>query len=368
MKIILYCSSIINNDAIGNDILIQYQYLQNFGFETVLFAYGSDKNTQKLLISEKEFIASIQDKSNILLIHFGAFWSELIKHINLAKCTIIFKYHNITPSHFYEKYSIDLQKHLDNSRHQLLEILHLSRIDYYWADSHYNAEELIGNNVPESLITIIPPFHKVLDFTTTTTNEALYNQLSDGSFNLLFVGRVAPNKGHIHLIETIKSYKRIYGNNVHLHIVGSIACELQPYYKKLKQLIKQYQLNDMITFHEHVSFPELNTFYKCTDIFLLMSEHEGFCVPILEAQYHNIPILALDRAAIKETIGPAQLVYEKVDYDLFAAAIYTLKNNQEIRFYLTREGYSNFLKYESSTIAKHMLSTIQKIIDEKIKQ
>ncbi len=203
------------------------------------------------------------------------------------------------------------------------------------------------------------------DFDNVKIDTTLKEQLNDGVLNLLFVGRVAPNKGHVHLIETIRRYKEVYGNNIHLNIIGSIACELKGYYKELKELINDYDLNDMISFYDHVTFEQLNTFYATADLFLLMSEHEGFCVPILEAQYHNVPIIALDRAAVKETLGDEQLIYEKIDYDIFASAIYTLTTDKEMHTYLAKQGYNNFLKYEGDKIAELMLASVQNIIETK---
>lgn len=363
MKIIIYCSPIVKNDAIGNDILIQYQYLNNYGIETKLFALSADKNTEKLLLSREQFVNLIQDKANILIIHYGSHWDGLLEDIKISMCSIIFKYHNITPSYFFNNYSNYVKMYVETSRQKLKEIIDSNRIDYYWADSYYNAQELISMNVDKADITLIPPFHKVLDFENVEIDIALQETLNTGVFNVLFVGRVAPNKGHIHLIETIRSYKKVYGNNIHLNIVGSISCELRGYYKKLKKLVNTYSLNDMISFYDHVTFEQLNTFYSTADVFLLMSEHEGFCVPILEAQYHNIPIIALDRAAVKETLGVEQLIYEKVDYGIFASAIYTLTTDKEVHTYLAKQGYNNFLKYETGKISEQMLSAVQKIID-----
>lgn len=364
-RIVIYCGSIIHNDAIGNDILLQYQYLNKYGIDADMFALNSDEDAKKLLVSKEIFIDLIQNKNNLLLIHYGMYWEGLLDYIKIARCTIIFKYHNITPSNFFDNYNKYFMQSLEESRKKLEEIIQTGYIDYYWADSHYNAEELKANNVNADNIAIIPPFHRVHDFDNVKIDVSLEKQLKSGLLNLLFVGRVAPNKGHVHLIETIRSYKKIYGNNIHLNIIGSISCELRNYYKDLRKLINDYDLNDMISFYNHITFEQLNTFYATADIFLLMSEHEGFCVPILEAQYHNVPIIALDRAAIKETLGMEQLIYEKVDYDVFASAIYTLTTDKEIHSYLAKQGYNNFLKYESVKIIELMLTAIKNIIDIK---
>jgi len=365
MQIIIYCGSIFNNDAIGNDVLIQYQYLNNYNIFTKLYAISVDNSTKELIVSKQEFIDLILDRDNILLIHYGSYWDNLFEHIKTAKCKVILKYHNITPANFFKNYNKYLTLSLRDSRKKLEEIIQSGFIDYYWVDSYYNAEELIANNVDEKNIKIIPPFHKIHDFDNVKIDTELREQLNNGAYQMLFVGRVAPNKGHKHLIETIKSYKEEYGNNIHLNIIGSISCELRGYYKELKKLIKDYKLDDMISFYDHVTFEQLNTFYATADLFLLMSEHEGFCVPILEAQYHNIPIIALDRAAVKETLGEEQLIYEKIDYDVFASAIYTLTTEKEMHTYLAKQGYNNFLKYEGAKIAELMLTAVQDIIDMK---
>ncbi len=75
------------------------------GFQTKIFSLNADKSTKKLLLSKKEFINLIQDKNNLMLIHYGSYWNGLFEHIQMAKCPIIFKYHNITPSYFFEKYN-----------------------------------------------------------------------------------------------------------------------------------------------------------------------------------------------------------------------------------------------------------------------
>lgn len=339
MNIIIYCSTIINNDAIGNDILIQYDIFKKRGIAANLFAYHGDHKTKPLFLSEHDFIQSIKMPKTILIVHYGALWDQLLTHLELSKCYIIFKYHNITPGYFFDKYNSHMKNELNRSRDLLQSIVCSKKINHYWADSNYNKNELLLLDISEDQISVIPPFHKVADFAVNNANK--HNKTA----NLIFVGRIAPNKGHIHLIEIIKHYKQNYGQNIQLNIIGSIQCELQPYYKTLKNLIKKYHLDEMVHFCSHVSFEELKKFYQTADIFLLMSEHEGFCVPILEAQYNRVPILALDRTATKETLGANQLIYDEINYDLFASAIQVILNNNDVRDYLITNGLKNYQSF-----------------------
>jgi len=128
-------------------------------------------------------------------------------------------------------------------------------------------------------------------------------------------------------------------------------------------MIDAYKLSDIITFRNTVSFEDLNTFYRGSDIFLLMSEHEGFCVPVLEAQYHRLPVIALERSAVTNTVGDNQITFKEPDYRLFASAIRTVAQNKIFRYYLTDEGYKNYLKYEESVLCEKLLKIIREYIN-----
>src|SRR5690606_6245984 len=116
------------------------------------------------------------------------------------------KYHNITPHSFYERYDGPSTYACREGRKQTEEIAQLAKIERFIGASRYNAQELLELGVPESKISVIAPLHKTHDFDKLEPNAILRNELSDGKINVLFVGRVVPNKGHKHLIETINRY------------------------------------------------------------------------------------------------------------------------------------------------------------------
>jgi glycosyltransferase involved in cell wall biosynthesis len=103
----------------------------------------------------------------------------------------------------------------------------------------------------------------------------------------------------------------------------------------------------------------LYTYYKYSDIFLLMSEHEGFCVPILEAQFHDLPIISIGRTAVDDIIGPEQVVMDELNYLKIASAVSVVKNNKNYRKYLAMHGEKNLKRFEESSTDKKYINLIK---------
>jgi glycosyltransferase involved in cell wall biosynthesis len=130
------------------------------------------------------------------------------------------------------------------------------------------------------------------------------------------------------------------------------------YGQQLTEAINSRRLSSYIEIHQDVDFCDLHTFYRNSQAFLLMSEHEGFGVPILEAQYHNLPMVALDRAAVRETLGSDQLVFSDPDPAVFAAALHRLKFDAELRKYLGRKGQENYSHYSRPQLAERFCKLV----------
>ena len=184
------------------------------------------------------------------------------------------------------------------------------------------------------------------------------NNVNSSRKNILFVGRIAPNKGHYHLIRTLRRYIHNYGINVRLHLVGEVNPALGKYYKFLENEIEKNSLSDFVKFHQKVDSQTLYTFYKYSTVLLILSEHEGFCVPIIEAQHFRLPIVAWNQCAVGETLGDGQLLFENCDYDTFAIAINRLVTDMNLKKKLIQNGLENLKQYENSKTIKKTLMII----------
>jgi glycosyltransferase involved in cell wall biosynthesis len=191
---------------------------------------------------------------------------------------------------------------------------------------------------------VVPPFNVIDELDGIEPNFNLIDSIvNNKKNNILFVGRVAPNKGHMHLIETINAYKNMFDSNVHLWVVGALDtdnCKL--YNEQLSALIKKHGLDNDITFSGKQPIENLKAYYLACDEFLCTSEHEGFCVPIIEAQKLMLPVISLGGTALSETVGKNQIILKNTDYDYAASALFTLFTDENIRKFCRNYGLINY--------------------------
>ncbi len=362
INILFLAETIVINDAVGNDVIEQLTYFEELGFSCSLYAQTSSPELDRYAISKTEVRQRLQNPDTVTIFHHSTNWGEILDLILKSNCTLFFRYHNVTPPEFFAPYHKGYHRATTEGRELTSALVKSKKFNHYLACSSYNASELMELGVSEEEITVLSPFHRIPDFANASINPVLKRQLDNGCIQVLFVGRTAPNKGHKHLIHVIHEYVKHYGDNIQLNIVGSIDIQLDLYQKELSQLISKLKLEDNVIFRHMSSFTDLNTYYKFCDAFLLMSEHEGFCVPILEAQYHRLPLIALDRCAVKNTAGKNQMVISKLDYKTFACALRTITSEQEVVDYLAENGFQNYLRYEKNDLSKQLFNVVTELI------
>ena len=302
MRIIIVTPSLQEHDAIGNDIAFQKKLLENAGCEVLLYANSAALPYAGMMLERNELESHIQDPANLLIYHHSVNWeygAHILKSMR-AKCIV--KYHNITPYEFFEPYDIMALISTMKGRNQTRAFAESGKVHRYFCDSHYNAREILAEGVRPEDVEVVPPFTRLDDFQSQPINQKLLEEQLDRKLNVLFVGRLVPNKGHRHLIETVSRYIDIFGDDIVLNVVGKYFPNGQ-FLGELEQALAEAHIGDRIRFIQDASFRDLKTYYISSHVFLLMSEHEGFCVPILEAQYNGLPIVALNRTAVKETLG-----------------------------------------------------------------
>lgn len=341
MTVLQMHQTVTNHDAIGNDIEAIFKVLTKEGVCCTVFA-NNQFNKQVEYIQEEELDSIIEEEENIILYHHSVYWEQGYKILKKAKAKIIFRYHNITPPFFFEEYNSFHTQQCEKGRKQT-EVLIQEFPDAFWlCDSKYNAQDL--NGVTEDKIGICAPFHKIEDWKDTEPDAEILNDLiTRKEINLLFVGRVVPNKGHIMLLEIMKIFTTNYLDPIRLRVIGKFDDGLPGYNSLIEKTIQKYHLEDCIEFIGEINDATLLAYYLGSDFLVCTSEHEGFCVPIVEAQYLGLPILALQECAVPETIGEKQLVFNK-DAKKFAAGIYTLYHNKEYMKYLINNGFENIQK------------------------
>lgn len=319
MKIIQLLPTVTHGDAVSNDALAIDRLIRKMGFDTEIYAEISGKNLPVKDISGLENISG-----NDILIYHMSTGTELNFMINKIPCRKIMIYHNITPPEFFRPYSRELFA-LTSYGYKGLEYLNRT-FDLCIADSEYNKSQLIeyGYKCPVKVRPVLIDFQKYKQ----NPDISVIKKYSDGWTNIIFVGRIAPNKKHEDIIKTFYFYKKINPES-RLILVGSWA-GMETYYERLKNYVKILKLEDVI-FTGHVNFSEIISCYHVADIFLCLSQHEGFCVPLLEAMFFNVPVVALNSCAVPETLGKSGIIIPDNDPICTAGIIHEIINNKTLR-------------------------------------
>ncbi len=241
-----------------------------------------------------------------------------------ADCRKVLLYQNITPAEYFQCIHPGLSASLAWGRRQLIELAGCAEITL--AASTFNARELEAAGHPPAAL-----FPLLIDWSTLTTecDRALLSQWNDDKTNILFVGRCAPNKKIEDVLFAFHFFQKYVEPESRLIHVGSYA-GTEKYHYWLKTLVRKNSMRN-VELIGTLTQPELNAAYACANVFLCMSEHEGFCVPLLEAMQHRVPILAFDAGAVAETLGGAGILVRAKKFDQIAEMMGRIAHDKPFR-------------------------------------
>lgn len=312
MRIIQLLPTLSFGDAIGNDTIALKGALSDMGFDTGIYAENIDKRLPSDIAKGIDKLRGLKD-DDIILYHKST-GTELTFKLDEFKGRKIMVYHNITPPEFFRPYSTAATA-LTEYGYKGVDFLK-DKVEYCLADSSYNKNELIrmGYVCP---IDVRPILIKFDDY-KQAPDKALIKKYSDGKKNLIFVGRIAPNKKQENVIRAFYQYRRLNPDS-RLILVGSYT-GMENYYQRLVKYAAALGIADDVIFTGHIKFSEILAWYTLADAFICMSEHEGFCVPLAEAMFFDVPIIAYDTSAISDTLGGSGVLLDDND-PVFAAKV-----------------------------------------------
>ena len=194
------------------------------------------------------------------------------------------------------------------------------------ADSAYNAAELRSWGYADPQV-----FPLLLDFEKldATPDRGVIRRFSDGKVNILFVGRCAPNKKIEDVLTAFAFFQKAVEPESRLILAGSFA-GTERYQRLLALMSRDLKLREVV-FAGAIPQPELNACYRCAQVFLCMSEHEGFCIPLMEAMAHRVPVLALAAAAVPETLGGAGVLFSDRAFEAVAEMMGHLVRDEALK-------------------------------------
>lgn len=304
MRVVQLLPTLVYGDAVGNDTLAIHRFLTERGFESDIYAENIGARVRPLV---KSFTAMPElHADDVLIYHLSTNASEeMYDVLQRAICRKVAIYHNITPGRYFAQYDEAFAKFLDDGRAYAASRLR-DMFSCCWAVSSYNGEDLraMGFSCPIYVLPILIPLD---DYDILPASGPMLRYKNDARKNILFVGRIAPNKKIEDVIRVFDFYMKHIDAGSRLFIVGHERGD-DPYMESLRTLVDELSLRRDVVFVGHVPFEHIIAYYKLADLFLCMSDHEGFCVPLVEAMKFDIPIVAYSAAAVPDTLGGAGLV------------------------------------------------------------
>lgn len=356
MKIVQLLPTMIYGDAVGNDVTAISGLIREMGYETGIYATNIDKR-----LSERKDISFIIDmpemeKEDILIYHAST-GDPLNFMISRMRGKKVLRYHNVTPPAFFSGYSGDAESRSE-AGYRGVRFLK-DYIQYGVSVSDFNRHDLrkLGYRCPIDTCPILIPFS---DYDQEPDAQVLKKYQGDGWTNLLFVGRIAPNKKQMDVIRAFQVYQERYNSRSRLFLVGS-SSGMEKYEQELKAYIEKEHLTEKVIFPGHIRFREILAYYRLADLFLCLSEHEGFCVPLVEAMYFEKPIIAYDSSAISETLGDAGILLRQKDPGHVADAVNHLLENSAEKEKLLERSRRKLETYRYDAVSRRMSACIEKM-------
>ena len=305
-------------DAIGHEVLGIQRVLRGAGYQSEIFVETADHRLESLTRDYRELIDF--SRPDNLLIHHFSLGSRASRIAYALPERMALVYHNITPPEYFVGVHRTLARQCFRGRRELR--LYAGRCDLALGDSEFNRQDLEALGFPRTAVLPVVPDFSHLD---RAPDDFVARQFDDAWTNILFVGRVIANKKIEDLIRFFHAYQTLFNPRSRLLIVGSHG-GFERYLAALQQLVAALDASN-VHFVGQVSDEELVAYYEIADLFLCASEHEGFCVPLVEAFYKQVPVLAYAATAVPATMDGAGVLYDDKDPRHVAALMDAVLSN-----------------------------------------
>ena len=339
-------------DAIGNEVLASQRVLRAAGYASEIFIETADPRLEDLTLDYREMVGKVGPED--ILIHHFSIGSRASRTAYALPGRMILVYHNITPPEYFLRVHNDLVKLCYHGRRELM--AYITRAELALGDSEFNRQELEALGFTATGVLPVVPGFAHLD---VKPDRSLAGSFDDEWTNIMFVGRVIPNKRFEDLIRAFHAYKTFFNPRSRLLLVGSHA-GFERYVAMLHGMIARLDCRD-VHLVGHVSNEELTAYYEVADIFVSASEHEGFCVPLIESFYMGVPVLAYAATAVPATMDGAGILYTDKDPMHLAALINAITEDRDLVDRVVDGQYAALARLEAKDFAATLLEHVDTV-------
>lgn len=337
-----FCSATAYGDAITNGLILIRDMLIELGFRSEIFVDSPDSRFRRF----SEYQSSPE---NTLLVHHSMGLDNIDRIVRLPDLKILI-YHNITPpellidNHHFHKYAIIGKRQLKT---------YCANVNGAIADSPYNAQDLISLNYQK--IKIIPLLFNLDSISSQPFDKPLANQ-KGAIFTVIFVGRMIRSKGQVDLVLAFDRFRKKFSNLSRLILIGRIDCN--SYFQEVQNTIRLLGLQGFVHITGQISDDELYGWYRVSDLYLSLSQHEGFGVPLVESMIFDVPVLAFAAGAVSWVVGNQKQLINNKDPEVVSDAMLKLIQDNSILKTILAEQSTNCERFKFSKIKKQFADSL----------
>jgi len=353
MKIDQLVPAFHQGDAIGDTAFHLKEFFIGQGFSSEIYCLTSDRELEDKSQPFTSFPKP--EPTDVTLLHF-ALPSPLTQALIKLPSHKVIIYHNITPSLFFEPFSQEMVRLSRLGREELVSLV--PHVELALADSEFNRQELAGLGFQDAQV-----FPLYVDFSKykTLLSQFVLDLFSDGRTNVLFVGRIVPNKKIEDLIKVIFYYKKYISPLIRLIVVGKTA-SCPKYYQSLVRIADEFYLKpEEIRFTGHIPAEEMFALYRASHVFLSLSEHEGFCLPLVESMVFDLPIIAYNSTAVPYTLDGAGLLINNKRVDYVGELVAVVAQDKSLRKKIIQGQRFRLEKFKKQGRGKFLLEKFKKL-------
>ena len=348
-----FTAVLATRDAVGGHTIELNRLLHEMGCDAAISAAHVHPEARHL---GRDFRRHQDDPGPDLIIYQISTGSPVADYLLDRRMPVVLNYHNITPPEFFDPWEPAVGAELYHGRRQLAALARRALLGV--AVSEFNARELVEAGVGEVVVAPILFDGSGLG----VADDALVERLGVGSGPVwLFVGRLAPNKAQHDVIAAFAAYRARESVGARLVLVG--ASSSGAYASALEELAVSLGVGDAVVFAGSVRAEELAAWYRVADVFVCLSEHEGFCVPLLEAMHHRLPVVAFDSSAVPETLAGAGLVVGDKSPVVVAEAVARVVSDSEVADRLVARGVQRLADFDMSVTSQSFVDALTPLLD-----
>ena len=322
MKIHQLVAGFARGDSVSDLALMFRRIFLSSGFESRIYADMTHVDpAARRWVDDFEDVGA--DPADVYLLHLttGSMVNEAFRRLSGER---VIYYHNMTPAHYFRGVDESAVAGLEWGRTQLPSLAAAAQVSF--AASDYSSSELRGlgfRNVTTLPIIIDYEKHRL------PSSGRIVESFDGSRKNVVFVGRCVPHKCLEDCLNAFKIYQQRHQPLSRFIHAGSFSKD-DRYGQSMLRLVQDLELKEVV-FTGSITQAELNAVYRVADVFVCMSEHEGYCIPLIESMVHGVPVVAYDAGAVAETMDGAGVLITNKDPEYVADRIHRLVSDGSYR-------------------------------------